>query len=151
MKGVKQFDKNRKLSQRYVGPFQILEKIGTVAYRIALPDYFGEFHDVFHVSSLKKSFGQQEPLFFDPKSVQLQPNLTYEVVPTQIMDRKEQQLRSKTIPLVMHVCSPSYADLHIMDLVYEFHFWPWFASNVAMVVPAILFQQQSVKRELSEY
>ncbi|KAF5472424.1 hypothetical protein F2P56_009144 [Juglans regia] len=101
MKGVKRFGKKGKLSPRYVGPFQILEKVGPVAYRIALPEYFGEIHDVFHVSSLKKSFGQQEPRFVDPGSIQLRPDLTYEVVPTQILDRKEQQLRSKSIPLVM--------------------------------------------------
>ncbi|KAF5479149.1 hypothetical protein F2P56_005645 [Juglans regia] len=78
-----------------------MEKVGPVAYRIALSEYFGEIHDVFHVSSLKKSFGQQEPRFVDPGSIQLQPDLMYEVVQTQILDRKEQQLRSKTIPLVM--------------------------------------------------
>ncbi|XP_035542971.1 uncharacterized protein LOC118346066 [Juglans regia] len=101
MKGVKRFGKKGKLSPRYVGPFQTLEKVGPVAYRIVLPKYFGKIHDIFHVLSLKKSFGQQEPHFLDPKSIQLWPDLTYEVVPTQIMDRKEQQLRSKTIPLVM--------------------------------------------------
>ncbi|XP_041017934.1 uncharacterized protein LOC121260157 [Juglans microcarpa x Juglans regia] len=75
----------------------ILEKVGPVAYHIALPEYFGEIQDVFHVSSLKKRFGQQEPRFIDPGSIQLWPDLTYEVVPTQILDRKEQQLRSKSI------------------------------------------------------
>ncbi|XP_041003903.1 uncharacterized protein LOC121249256 [Juglans microcarpa x Juglans regia] len=101
MKGVKRFGKKWKLSPRYVGLFQILKKVGPVAYRIALPEYFGEIHDVFHVSSLNKSFGQQEPRFVDPGSIQHLPDLAYEVVPTQILDRKEQQLRSKTIPLVM--------------------------------------------------
>ena len=100
MKGVKRFGKKGKLSPRYVGPFQIVEKVGLVAYRVALPDYFGDVHDVFHVSSLKKSFGQQEPRFVDPERIQLQPNLTYEVAPTQIVDWKEQRLRSKTIPMV---------------------------------------------------
>ncbi|XP_041025306.1 uncharacterized protein LOC121265685 [Juglans microcarpa x Juglans regia] len=78
-----------------------MEKVGPVAYRIALPEHFGRIHDVFHVSSLKKSFGQQEPRFVDPESIQLWSDLTYEVIPTQILDKKEQQLRSKSIPLVM--------------------------------------------------
>ncbi|XP_041017941.1 uncharacterized protein LOC121260164 [Juglans microcarpa x Juglans regia] len=60
----------------------ILEKVGPVAYHIALPEYFGEIHDVFHVPSLKKNFGQQEPRLVDPGSIQLRPDLTYEVVPT---------------------------------------------------------------------
>ncbi|KAF5454881.1 hypothetical protein F2P56_024514 [Juglans regia] len=94
IKGVKRFGKKGKLSPRYVGPFQILDKVGLVVYRIALPEYFGEIHDVFHVSSLKKTFGEQEPRFVDPGSIRLRPDLTYEVVPTQILDRKEQQLRS---------------------------------------------------------
>lgn len=100
MKGVKRFGKKGKLSPRYVGPFQIVEKVGFVAYRVALLNYFGDVHDVFHVLSLKKSLGQQEPRFVDPERIQLQPNLTYEVVPTQIVDWKVQRLRSRTIPLV---------------------------------------------------
>ena len=69
MRGVKRFGKKRKLDPRYVGPFQILEKVGSVTYRVALPEYFGDIHDVFHVSSLKKSFGQQEPHFVDPEGI----------------------------------------------------------------------------------
>ncbi|XP_042964553.1 uncharacterized protein LOC122298759 [Carya illinoinensis] len=79
---------------------QILEKVGPITYRVALPDYFGEIYDVFHVSSLRKSSGQQEPRFVDPKHIQLQSDLTYEVAPMQIVDWKEQRLRSKSIPLV---------------------------------------------------
>lgn len=92
-----------------------MKKVGPVAYRIALSEYFGEILDVFHVSSLKKIFGQQEPRFVDPGSIQLLPDLTYEVVPTQILDRKEQQLRSKTIPLVM----VSWGDALAQDYSWE--------------------------------
>ena len=100
MKGIKHFGKKGKLNPRYVSPFQILEMVRPVAFRIALPNYFVEVHDVFHVSLLKKSFGQQESRIVDPHSIQLEPDLTYEVTPTQIVDWKEQRLRSKTIPLV---------------------------------------------------
>ncbi|XP_035551072.1 uncharacterized protein LOC118349663 [Juglans regia] len=100
MKGVKRFGKKGKLSSRYVGPFEIVEKVGLAAYRVALPNYFGEVHDVFHVSSLKKSFGQQETCFVDLERIQLQPDHTYKVAPTQIVDWKEQRLRSKMVPLV---------------------------------------------------
>ncbi|KAF5472264.1 hypothetical protein F2P56_008998 [Juglans regia] len=115
MKGVKCFGKKEKLSSRYVGPFEILEKVGPIAYHIALPEYFGEIHDVFHVLSLKKSFGQQEPRFVDPGNIQLQSDLTYEVVPTQILDRKDQQLRSKMRPLVME----SWGDPLAQDYSWE--------------------------------
>lgn len=57
MKSIKRFGKKGKLSPRYVCPFKITEKVGPVAYRIELSDYFANVHDVFHVSLLKKCFG----------------------------------------------------------------------------------------------
>ena len=54
MRGLLRFDKKGKLSQRYVGPFEILERIGTLAYRLALPPNLSQFHNVFHVSMLRK-------------------------------------------------------------------------------------------------
>ncbi|KAL0560462.1 hypothetical protein IC582_000867 [Cucumis melo] len=54
MKGVLRFEKKGKLSPRFVGPFEILERIGPVAYRLALPPSFSAVHDVFHVFMLRK-------------------------------------------------------------------------------------------------
>nr|GFC50656.1 reverse transcriptase domain-containing protein [Tanacetum cinerariifolium] len=53
-KGVVRFDKRNKLSPRYVGPFEIVERIGPVAYRLRLPKELVGVHDTFHVSNLKK-------------------------------------------------------------------------------------------------
>ena len=53
-KGVFRFGKRGKLSPRLIGPFEILEKIGLVAYRVALPSSLSRLHDVFHVSVLRK-------------------------------------------------------------------------------------------------
>ncbi|XP_024164285.1 uncharacterized protein LOC112171315 [Rosa chinensis] len=53
-KGVVRFDKHEKLSQRYIGPYEIVEQIGLVAYRLALPPQLSRLHDVFHVSMLRK-------------------------------------------------------------------------------------------------
>ena len=53
-RGVVKFDKRGKLSPRFIGPFEILERIGTIAYRLALPPSMSSVHEVFHVSMLRK-------------------------------------------------------------------------------------------------
>ena len=53
-RGVVRFDKRRKLSPRFIGPFEILERVGTVAYQLALPPNMSGVHEVFHVFMLKR-------------------------------------------------------------------------------------------------
>ena len=48
------FGKRGKLSPRFIGPFEILEMVGAVAYRLALPSIMSGVHEVFHVSMLQK-------------------------------------------------------------------------------------------------
>ena len=85
-KGVLRFGKRGKLSPRYIGPYRIVERIGEVAYRLELPSDLDRIHDVFHVSMLRKYIP-------DPSHVLIEQ-------PVQILDRREQVLRNKTIPLV---------------------------------------------------
>jgi hypothetical protein len=99
MKGVFRFDKKGKLSPRYIGPFEVNEIVGPVAYRVALPPELAGVHDVFHVSTLRKHIPDPSQVV-NFKPLRVQENLTYEEMPIQIMDRKEKQLRAKTIPLV---------------------------------------------------
>ena len=54
MKGIMRFRKKGKLSSRFIRPFEILDKVGHVAYRLALPPSLAEMHNVFHVSMLRK-------------------------------------------------------------------------------------------------
>jgi hypothetical protein len=99
MKGVVRFGKKGKLSPRYVGPFQVTGIVGPVAYKVELPSSMTGIHDVFHVSQLRKCV--HDPLhIISYEPLDIQPDLTYEEVPVRILDHKEQQLRTKTIPLV---------------------------------------------------
>ena len=53
-RGVVRFDKRGKLSSRFIRPFEVLERVGTTAYRLALPSSMSGVHEVFHVSMLRK-------------------------------------------------------------------------------------------------
>lgn len=98
-KGVFRFGKKGKLAPRYVGPFEIIDKKGEVAYQLALPPQLGNVHDVFHVSMLRKYEPDPSHVLSIP-DIQLQENATYEERPVQILDVKEQVLRNKVISLV---------------------------------------------------
>ena len=99
MKGVMKFGKKGKLSPRFVGPFEILKRIGKVAYELALPTTLARVHNVFHVSMLRKYIPDPScVLNYEP--LKIKDNLTYEEVPIQILDYKDQLLRTKTISLV---------------------------------------------------
>ena len=54
LRGVKRFGVRGKLSPRFVGPLEVLERVGEVAYRLAMPPALSGVHDVFHVSMLRK-------------------------------------------------------------------------------------------------
>ena len=91
--------KSRKLTPKFIGPYQIFKRIGYVAYQIALPPNLSKLHNVFHVSQLHKYI--HDPFHvIEPDVVQIRENLTYDVLPMRIGDRRIKQLRGKDIPLV---------------------------------------------------
>ena len=98
-KGVLRFGRRGKLRPRYMGPYEIIARVGPVAYRLDLPPELSKVHNVFHVSMLRKYIPDPSHVLRD-KPVQLKENLTYQETPVQIVDRKEQVLRSKVISLV---------------------------------------------------
>ncbi|XP_073019301.1 uncharacterized protein [Primulina eburnea] len=103
MKGFIRFNKAGKLNPRYVGPFEILEKVGTLAYRLALPPDMSRIHNVFHVSQLRRYISDPShiletgPLLVESN---LNEELKYEEIPIRIVDFKDQILRRRTIPCV---------------------------------------------------
>ncbi|XP_075515422.1 uncharacterized protein LOC142550067 [Primulina tabacum] len=98
-RGVVRFGMRGKLSPRFVGPYEIVEHIGTCACRLDLPQSFSGIHDVFHVSILRK-YEPDPSHVIQPDEVQLDPSLSYTEYPVCILDRKDKVLRNKVIPLV---------------------------------------------------
>ncbi|RZB69283.1 Transposon Tf2-11 polyprotein [Glycine soja] len=97
--GVGRALKSRKLTPCFIGPFQILKRVGPVAYQIALPPSLSNLHNVFHVSQLHKYIHDPSHVVVLDE-VQVKQNLTYETLPLRIEDRRSKHLRGKEIPLV---------------------------------------------------
>ncbi|OMO86567.1 reverse transcriptase [Corchorus capsularis] len=98
-KGVIRFRKGGKLAPRYIGPFEIVERIGPVAYRLNLPSELGRIHDVFHVSMLRK-YVPDPSHFLQALPVELDEKLNFEVQPVEILDRQMKNLRNKQVSIV---------------------------------------------------
>ena len=99
MKSMMRFGRKGKFSSRFVGPFKILERVGTLAYKVALPPSLYKIHNVFHVSTLRKYvFDPSHIVEFEP--IQISKDLTYEEVPIQIVDLMDKVLRHVVVKLV---------------------------------------------------
>ncbi|GJW16871.1 hypothetical protein Tco_0024307 [Tanacetum coccineum] len=98
-KGVIRFGKRGKLNPRYIGPFKIIDKVGTVAYRLELPEQLSRVHSTFHVSNLKKCM-VDEPLSIPLDEIQIDDKLYFIEEPVKIMDREVKRLKQSRIPIV---------------------------------------------------
>ena len=98
-RGVVRFGKRGKLSPKFIGPFEILERIGTVAYRLALPPSMSGVHEVFHVSMLRK-YTPDPAHVVDWGQIEVETDATFEEGPVCIVDSRDQVLRRKTVRLV---------------------------------------------------
>ena len=96
---VLRFGKKGKLSLRFIGPYEVLERIGPVAYRLALPPELAKLHDVFHVSMLRK-YRSDESHILPVQEIQVQEDCSYDEEPKAILDQEVKQLRNKQVPLV---------------------------------------------------
>ena len=93
------FNKRRKLSSRYIGPFEILERVGVVAYRLALPPSLSSVHEVFHVSMLHK-YTLDPAHVVDWGKIDVDTDGTFKEGPVRILDSRDQVLQCKTVQLV---------------------------------------------------
>ncbi|GJZ39607.1 putative reverse transcriptase domain-containing protein [Tanacetum coccineum] len=98
-KGVVRFGKRGKLAPRFVGPFEIVERIGPVAYRLRLPQELSCIHDVFHVSNLKKCLAESD-IQIPLEEIRVNDKVYFIEEPVEIVDRQIKKLKRSWIPIV---------------------------------------------------
>ena len=81
------FGKNDKLSPRFIGPYEVIEKVGPVAYRLALPPKLEKIHNFFYVSMLRR-YRSDSSHVVSSETIKLIPDLTYEEEPVEILARE---------------------------------------------------------------
>jgi hypothetical protein len=98
LRGTKRFLVKGKLAPRYVGPYQITKRIGSLTYQLALPETVAGVQPVFHVSQLKKSEKEVEEKQVPMEFLDLQDTLEYIEYPEKILDQAVKETRRTTIP-----------------------------------------------------
>jgi hypothetical protein len=95
-KGVQRFGIKGKLAPRYIGPYEIKETCGPVAYHLKLPPHMSAVHDVFHVSQLRKCVPLPTEVLPEPE-IEIEPDLSYQEHPVKVLDQKERSTRARSI------------------------------------------------------
>ena len=98
-KKILRFGRKGKLSPRFIGPYKILERVGPVAYRLALPLELAKLHDVFHVSMLRR-YRSNTSHILPVQDIQVQEDFTFDEEPKAVLGREIIQLQNKQVPLV---------------------------------------------------
>ncbi|KAL2240784.1 UNVERIFIED_CONTAM: Transposon Tf2-12 polyprotein [Sesamum indicum] len=96
---ILRFGRQGKLSPRYIGPYEIIERTGPLAYRLALPAEFSQIHDVFHISMMRRYRSDPSHFIHEPE-IEISEELTYVEEPAEILDRNVRKLRNKDISMV---------------------------------------------------
>jgi hypothetical protein len=98
-KGVQGFGVKGKLAPRYIGPYEITEVCGLVAYSIRLTERFAAIHNVFHVSQLRKCAHELEMRVIDEANTWMQPDLSLVEHPMRVLDTKKRKTRRKSVAM----------------------------------------------------
>ncbi|KAK5826003.1 hypothetical protein PVK06_020904 [Gossypium arboreum] len=102
-KKILRFGRKGKLSPRFIGPYEISERVGPVAYRLLLPPELERIHNVFHVSMLRR-YRSDPSHVINPSEVEIQADMSYEEEPIRILAREVKELRNKRVPIVKVLC-----------------------------------------------
>ena len=97
-KKVMRFGKKGKLNPKFIDPYEVIEKVGPMAYRLALPPDLEKIHNVFHVSMLRRYRSDPSHIVLS-ETIELRPDLTYDEEPVEILAREVKELRNKKIML----------------------------------------------------
>jgi hypothetical protein len=95
---VQRFGIKGKLAPRYIGPYEIIEACGPVAYKLKLPPKLSTIHNVIHVSQLKKCVRLLTYVITEP-DVEIEPDLSYQEHTSKVLDCKERSTRARTIKM----------------------------------------------------
>ncbi|GJY76052.1 putative reverse transcriptase domain-containing protein [Tanacetum coccineum] len=98
-KGVVRFGKRGKLNPSFVDPFKVIEIVGTVAYKLELPQQLSRVHNTFHVSNMKKCMSD-ESLVILLEELCVDDKLHFEEEAVEVMDREIKQLKRSRIPII---------------------------------------------------
>ena len=93
-KKVMRFGKKSKLSPRFIGSYDVIKKVGPIAYKLALPPELEKIYNVFHVSMVRR-YRSDPSHVVSSETIELRPNLIYEEEPVEILAREVKELRNK--------------------------------------------------------
>ena len=93
-KKIMRFGRKGKLSPRFIGPYEVMEKVGPVAYRLALPPKLEKIHNFFHISMLRR-YRSDPSHVVSSEIIELRSDLTYEEKLVEILAREVKELRNK--------------------------------------------------------
>jgi hypothetical protein len=96
---VQRFGVKGKLAPRYIGPYEVIEVCGPVAYRIQLPEQFSIVHNVFHVTQLKKGMPVPESEVITEDNAWIEPDFSLIEHPLRVLDQKEQKTRRQMVQM----------------------------------------------------